>query len=177
MKYVVFLRGINVGGARKMKMSDLNDLCISLGLKNILTYIQSGNIILESNKIQDVLEREIELKISEQFGFEVVIISRKQQEYERLITANPYCNAQDFDISKCYVCILKQIPIDFKLQELENGVISEDKFTVMDQNIYIYYKDSYSNSKLNNNFFENKLKIKATTRNWNTILKMKEMLE
>lgn len=72
-KYIVLLRGINVSGKNKLPMAELRDLLNNLDFKNVETYIQSGNIILESNKTKSVICKLIKKKIFAQFGYDVPV--------------------------------------------------------------------------------------------------------
>src|SRR5690625_2933054 len=83
------LRGINVGGKRKILMADLKSLCEELGLKNVTTYIQSGNLIFNSDKPNSELENKLEKAITEKFGFDVPVIVRTEKELESSIRKNP----------------------------------------------------------------------------------------
>lgn len=176
IKYVSFLRGINVSGQKKIIMTDLITLYESLDFKNVKTYIQSGNVIFETDKkINDTkLARLIEDKITEQYNFNVPVIIRTIRELKNVILSNPYQQDKNIDMEKLYVTFLAKNPNATNLESLDNLNYLPDRFEFINKEIYIDCV-SYGNTKLSNNYFENKLKVGATTRNWNTLSKMIEI--
>jgi uncharacterized protein (DUF1697 family) len=104
---IAILRGINVGGKRKILMADLKSLCENLGWKNIVTYIQSGNLIFDSDKPNSELEINLEKAITEKFGFDVPVIVRTEKELETSINNNPFFD-EDTDIKQLHLTFLKE---------------------------------------------------------------------
>ncbi|MCB0749780.1 MAG: DUF1697 domain-containing protein, partial [Ignavibacteriae bacterium] len=86
---IAILRGINVGGKRKILMDDLKSMCEKLGLKNVKTYIQSGNLIFNSDRKNAELENDLEKAITGKFGFDVPVIVRTETELKNSISKNP----------------------------------------------------------------------------------------
>jgi len=174
MKYIVLLRGINVGGKKRIKMADLVEALEPLGFKNIRTYLQSGNVIFEYDSIDsDEIAKDIKEKISQTFGISVNIIIRTEDELENIIKSNPFVKDPDIEIDKLHVTFLKDLPdpeINLDLKRSEN-----EKFEVIGREIYLYLPNGYGRTKLTNNIFEKKLKTIATTRNWKTTNKLLEM--
>lgn len=177
-RYVSFLRGINVSGHKKVIMTDLIALFESLDFTNVKTYIQSGNVVFETDKkwTNTKLAKFIETKIAEQYNFDVPIIIRNLEELNNVILSNPYQDDKDVDSDKLYVTFLANNPNPTNLENLDNLNFLPDRFEIVNKEIYIDCV-SYGNTKLSNNFFENKLKVLATTRNWNTINKMIELVD
>jgi uncharacterized protein (DUF1697 family) len=89
-KKIAILRGINVGGKRRILMADLKLLFESFGLKNVVTYIQSGNVIFDSDQLNSELENLFEKGITEKFGFDVPVIVRSSKDLEKAIQKNPF---------------------------------------------------------------------------------------
>lgn len=177
-KYIAILRGINVGGKRKILMADLKQLFMKLKFNDITTYIQSGNIIFKTKNIEDnkKLTKLIEKSIVDNYGFEVPVIIRKFDEIENIIFKNPFIK-ENFaaDIERLHVTFLKNIPDKSKLEKIATYDFKPDKFEVIENNIFVFCSGKYSDSKLTNKFFENKLKVSATTRNWKTVQKLYEL--
>ena len=173
---IAILRGINVGGKRKILMADLKILMQDLGYENIQTYIQSGNLIFEAGEKQqnDQLAENIESAILKQFNFEVPVIVLSKNEIESAIANNPFYTAEA-DINKLHLTFLNKIPEQDKQEQLETVNYKPDQFKIMGKNVFLYCEGSYHKSKLTNDFFERKLKVKATTRNWKTVLKLWEL--
>lgn len=173
---IAILRGINVGGKRKILMADLKELADTLGYRNIQTYIQSGNLIFElDEKIENKeIAKNIELAIEKKFGLEVPVIVLSKDDIESAIAKNPFYKA-DADINKLHLTFLNEFPEKDKQEIAESFDFAPDKFKIIGQNAFVYCEDSYHKSKLTNDFFEKKLDVKATTRNWKTVLKLWEL--
>jgi len=175
IKYIAILRGINVGGKHKILMADLRLLIESLGFSNVKTYIQSGNLIFEAKKGLVILDMEllIENAILNQYGFVVPIIIRTTKELRQIFDSNLFI--KDNDITQLCVTFLKKKPsyedtIKTNLYKFDDG-----EFNIVNKEIFICFKGKYHKSKLTNNFFEKKLQVSATTRNWRTISKLVEL--
>ena len=175
--YISLLRGINVSGQKKILMKDLKELYESLGFKNVQTYIQSGNVLFQYKKEPaSKLSAKIEKAIEAHYGFQVHVQNLTISEWNAVIAANPFITKQPV-VEKLYVAFLNTSPEAARLDTLNAMDMSPDKFVVKDKAIYTAYGDSYGTSKMHNNFFESKLRIMATTRNWKTTLKLKELAE
>ena len=173
-KYISILRGINVGGKRKILMADLKSLYENLGFKGITTYIQSGNVVFESdnNQSQKEIGLNIEQAIKTSYDFDVPVIVRTVQEFENIITNNPFLKNKVVDIERLHLTYLAEIPAPEKIENLKGLDFQQDKFEIISNNVFIYCSGKYSDSKLGNNFLEAKLKTTATTRNWKTVNKL-----
>ncbi len=158
-------------------MADLIDIYEKLGFSNVITYIQSGNIIFDSNKKEDQKElgQRIEQAINKAYDFDVPVIVRTVQEIENTLAINPFFKKQEVDIERLHLTFLADIPSLEKLEKLKNTDFPSDKFKIIGNNVFIYCSGKYSDSKLTNKFFESKLKITATTRNWKTVIKLNEI--
>ena len=173
-KKIAILRGINVGGKRKILMADLKALCQKLGWINVVTYIQSGNLIFDSEKQNSQLENTLEKAISSRYGFDVPVIIRNADELQTSIGNNSFA-AGDTDITKLHLTFLKEKPSEENVEKIKTYNYEPDKFEIEEKHVFIYCAGKYHQTKLTNNFFENKLKVGATTRNWKTILKLQEL--
>jgi len=168
-KYIAILRGINVSGKNKLPMKELRELLSNMGYQNVQTYIQSGNVILESEKESKVISVEIHEGIQYQFGYDVPVILRTQDEWRKTIEKNPYPTDQEKIV---YFTFLDRTPEN---TDIEVNGVKEDEFTIIDDVVYIYCLGGYGKSKLSNNLFEKKLKVTATTRNLRTTMKLLEL--
>ena len=168
--YISILRGINVSGHKKIKMDELRKLFEDLNFKNVKTYIQSGNVIFEDKTTSHKeLGKRIEKKIFENFGFQVPVIVKDKNELVNLIKNNPFLNGRKEDISKLHVTFLSDEPEQALVDKIAAADYKPDEFKLSADKIYLFCPNGYGNTKLSNNFFENKLKVVATTRNWKTI--------
>ncbi|RTE55442.1 DUF1697 domain-containing protein [Arenibacter aquaticus] len=173
-KKIAILRGINVGGKRKILMADLKSLCGKLGLENVKTYIQSGNLIFNSDRKNAELENDLEKAITEIFGFDVPIIVRTGKELETTISNSPFLD-KDVDINHLHLTFLKEKPNKENIERTLAYDYGPDKFKIDNKDVFIFCAGKYHQSKLTNNFFEKHLKVGATTRNWKTVLKLSEL--
>ncbi len=176
--YISMLRGINVSGSKKIKMVELKALYEKLKFKEVQTFIQSGNVIFKSKKSEAAIIKTIYDGLKKEWNYDVTIILKTPDEIQKIISNNPYLKEQDADIKKLYVTFLEKLPTNDSLDVLKEFPSGKDQFAVIGKEIYVFYDESLSNSKIHNNFFERKLKVGATTRNWNSLNRMlKKALE
>ncbi len=170
------LRGINVSGQKKIIMADLKVLYEGLGFDNVMTYIQSGNVIFHSKtKSIAVLSKKIAGAIEEQYGFTVPITIRTRDKLKKLISGNPFMTRHNVDISKLYVTFLGTRPTASQIISVESVDSKGDECSFSGSEIFLYCPGGYGKTRLNNNYFEARLKQPATTRNWKTVNTLYEM--
>lgn len=174
MKKIAILRGINVGGHRKLKMADLRELFSRIGFSDVSTYIQSGNVAFNSNAENSTVGRKIDNAIFEHFGYDVPVVVRSADELDAVVENNPFLVSND-DTSRLHVVFLKEEPVADNITHTESYDHSPDKFIIDGRHVYLYIEGAFHKTKLSNGFFESKLKVGATTRNWKTVLKLQEM--
>lgn len=168
--YISMLRGINVSGQKLIKMDALRTLVESLGFHNVTTYIQSGNIIFQSEHLNtDSITLTIKSGIADFFGFDVQVMVLDTEYLKLVAEGNPFVNASTEDTSSLYVSFLSKQPSETLVEKIKSGNYGVDEFIISDKVIYLSCPKGHGNSKLSNNFFENKLKVTATTRNWRTV--------
>lgn len=174
--YISLLRGINVSGQKKILMTDLKSLYESLGFTNVRTYIQSGNVIFDSNDrfTNKTISKKIERKIIDKYGFEVSVFVKATKEFEAVNALYPFSEIYDLNPKKTFVTLLNETPSERNIRVLQSIDLLPDEYLIFDKVIFWYCVDSYT-SKLSNNFFENKLKVVGTTRNWTTMNKLAEI--
>lgn len=169
-KYISILRGINVSGSKMIKMEALRKLYEDLKFKNVKTYIQSGNVVFEDKAANSkVLEQRIKKKILDVFGFDVPVMVKETSELIVVLKNNPFVNKRNEDVTKLHVTFLSDEPDETLLAKIREKQYDPDEYIISGTAIYLFCPNGYGNTKLNNNFFENKLKVTATTRNWKTV--------
>ena len=175
MNWVCILRGINVSGYNKIPMPALKAMFGKLGFGNVSTYIQSGNVMFEDGKglATDELVKMISAGIAEQFGFTVPVIVRTGEEMERIAAGNPFLKEDGIDAEKLHVTFLAETPSPAALEAISKYDYSPDRFIIAGREVYLYCPGGYGNTRLSNSFFESKLKVTATTRNWRTVLRLR----
>ncbi len=170
VKYISILRGINVGGKNKILMNDLKNLYITQGFQHVVTYIQSGNIIFETENQEDTknISARIEKMIADKYGFNVPTLVLTAAEMKNAAEQNPFLTQKNIDTSTLFVTFLSEKPNFLLIEKMKLLDFGADKFEIIDKCVFLCCSD-YGKTKLSNNFFEFKLKVTATTRNWKTI--------
>jgi uncharacterized protein (DUF1697 family) len=170
-KYVAFLRAINVGGHSIIRMADLKQMFESAGLDNVQTYIQSGNVIFESDeKDSDILEKRIEGQLEENTGSKVQVFVRKMQEVQSIASQAPFTAT---DGETAYVAFLSQKSDKNAEQALLALKSGADDFAIKGREIYVLRRDR-EKSVFSTNFLERILRMPTTTRNLMVIKKIAE---
>jgi len=173
--YISILRGINVGG-KILKMAGLKTMAESLGFKNVSTYIQSGNLLFQyRSEKPELLEKIIRERIKTDFNLEISTIVLTPEKLGRIIHANPFKDDPTKDSSFMHVTFLRSKQEYYDKDSIHAKKTGKEEIVFTDDAVYLYCPHGYGTSKLNNNLFENKLKVSATTRNWNTTLKLLEL--
>ena len=168
------IRGINIG-AKKVKMKKLKELYVSLDFKDVKTYIQSGNVVFKSQYLDLSYLRElIENKIGKVFGFDVKVLIRTNNDLKKVIEENPF---KKEDFKHLYITFLSDVPSKNLIKNLNRNLEvnmknKSDKFYISKKKIYLFLPEGYGRTKLNNNFFEKKLGVFATTRNLRSVNKL-----
>jgi uncharacterized protein (DUF1697 family) len=161
--YVALLRGINVGGARKVPMSDLRTLFETLGHRDVRTYIQSGNVVFTAKAGAPARVRgAIEKSIAGELGFDVTVLLRTPAELAATLKRNPFG-------AEAYVTFLDDRADPKRVNQINASLYTPDEFMVDGCEIFLRCPNGYGRTKINNTFFERKLATKATTRNWKTV--------
>ncbi len=176
--YISILRGINVGGQKSVKMDALREVFEKLGFKNVLTYVQSGNIIFHYRSEEPrAIEQKIQKQIKSVFGFDVPVIVLTLRTLKRIIDSNPFHEDQEKEKSFLHCTFLGSAPENYDLENILSKKTGQEEIVFTNEAVYLYCPHGYGKTKLNNNFLENKLQVSATTRNWKTTLKLLELAQ
>jgi uncharacterized protein (DUF1697 family) len=175
--YIAILRGINVSGRNKILMADLKALFEGMGFLDIKTYIQSGNVIFKSKEqyTESSLEDLLQQAIRKKYGFDVPVLVRDSAALEKIISQNPFLKEKDLDQEKLHVTFLAGRPEQEAIEKIKAVDFLPDRFKYIGREIYLHCPERYGETKLSNSFFEKKLKVRATTRNWKTVNKLFEI--
>jgi uncharacterized protein (DUF1697 family) len=173
VRYIAFLRGINVGGRKIASMTDVKKVFESLSFENVRTYAQSGNVIFDCERAETTkMAMCVEEKLRKTFGFSTNVIIRTQRELESIIEKNPLIGRADIWPDKLYVTFLSATPDKTVASSLDIKPGKGEKFLIVGTEAYLYCPTGYARTTLNNAMFETKLKTAATTRNWKMINKL-----
>jgi uncharacterized protein (DUF1697 family) len=173
MTYIALLRGINVSGQKLIKMEELRKIFEDTGFKNVRTYIQSGNVIFDAPKTKnESLAAKIEEHLNKVFGYEVKVVVRTAAEVEEIVKNYPFGKVKDHDNCKIYVSFLEAEPDKNKAKELASLSSDGEMFHIKGVNVYLLCRKNFMDSLISKNIVEKTLKVKSTTRNWNTVNKL-----
>ena len=169
--YISMLRGINVSGQNIIKMTELKMLYESLHLINVTTYIQSGNIVFQSRSNDPLsISTSIEKAIVKSFGFPVTVVLRRPAEFRKVINRFPLLGTPNIDEGKLYVTFLKSRPTPALVKAIALvPAKTSDVYEIGGSEIYVYCANGYGKTLFSNSYFEKRLGVVATTRNWKTV--------
>jgi uncharacterized protein (DUF1697 family) len=175
---VSLFRGINVGGHHKVRMDELKKVHEALGFRNVVPYIQSGNVVFSSDDADVAqLEARIEESFEKAFGFHVEVAVRTSAEVGEVIARNPFQGQQDRQPQWVLVLFLTAYPDVIVQEALLKTPVEPEEIFIIGKEVYIYYPNSIGRSKLTMSWIEKKLKTSGTARNWNTILQLQQLLQ
>jgi uncharacterized protein (DUF1697 family) len=174
MIFIALIRGINVGGHKKVKMADVKTMCESMGLRDVRTHLQSGNVVFRTTKTDRArLAKELESAL----GVEAKIILRTADELRSAIAANPMTEEAERKPSGFIVTFLSDKPTATAMQSLRDAYSGPEKMQLHGAELYIEYGSGLGTSKLTNALIERKLGVAGTARNWNTVTKLLEIAD
>ena len=175
MRFIALLRGVNVGGNTKVNMAELRASCERLGYENVKTYINSGNVILDSTEADaGKIASQIQNTIRDDFGLVVSVMVRSMEELQQVLTNNPF-NGQFDNHKDMHVFFLADELPDEKLELLLAQHNDEQLIAVDGRTVYCLLRISVVDSTLGKGFLDRKLKVPATARNWRTVKTLAEM--
>ncbi|MDA0348791.1 MAG: DUF1697 domain-containing protein [Verrucomicrobia bacterium] len=166
-KFIALLRGINVSGKNKIRMVELKALFETLGYEEVTTYLQSGNVVFNAKKKPN--SSQIEKTIFDQLGPTVPVLILSQSQLDQVFSNNPFLTKGSTDPAHCYVTFLWEARSEKETQAIASPANETGSFECRDALVYVICPDGYGKTKINNQFFEKKLKVIATTRNWKTV--------
>jgi uncharacterized protein (DUF1697 family) len=174
-RYVALLRSVNLGGHGRLAMNELRDSFAKLGYSDVVTYIQSGNVLFDarSRSEADVVTA-IEERLDQDFGEAPAVILRTVPELLRIGGASPFAK-KGADPARHHVTFLAERPAKKAVTELVLPPSGRDELVVDGLEVYVHTPDGYSKSKLTGTLLERRLGVLSTTRNWNTVTKLCEL--
>ena len=175
MIYAALLRAVNVGG-RSLTMADLKALAIELGFGNPRTLLQSGNIVFEGGerKPQEI-ERALEEGLAKKLGLSTEFMVRTLAELDAAIKANPFPDEAKNDPGHLLVVFLKDAPKADAVKALQEAIPGREVVKPGEKHVYMSYPDGIGRSKVTMPFIEKRLSTRGTGRNWNTVIKLRDL--
>ena len=175
--HVVLLRGINLGGRNKLPMKDLARMLTELGCQDVTTYIQSGNAVVTMDEaLAAALPGRLAECIQEQAGLRVPVVVRTREAFATVVRDNPYL-AAGADPQALHVMFLADQPSPEEVAALDPNRSPPDAYLVRGREIYLHCPQGVADTRLTNAYFDARLKTVSTSRNWRTVLKLRDMAD
>lgn len=172
-KYIVLLRGVMPKGKNRVPMAQLRDVLSANGFQNVQTYIQSGNVILDTPLTPEEVAEKVNRLIKENIGADLKIVVRTNEQLKRVLSGNPFTNGED--ISRVFFVFFASRPSRQEAVNLMDEDYGSEKLVIDSDAAYMYIPGSAARSRLSNVALEKKLGVAATTRNYNTLRKLIEL--
>lgn len=173
---IAFLRGINLGGQRRVPMGQLRDVLEQAGYEEVQTLLQSGNVVLSAGVDPRALERKLAKTLSGEFGFEIQVIVRTRDELAEIVQRDPFAGEAD-DPARYQVSLLSAEPDPKGVQGLEAAVVSPERVIVSGREVYAWHPGGVGRSKLAKLINDRQLGVGVTARNWRTLTRLLEMAD
>ena len=177
--WIALLRGVNVGGKNKLPMKALAAELATLGLSDIRTYIQSGNVIFRSpdTRVAAILAAEISAAIKTKFGFEPHVIVISAKELADSVTANPFPElSPNADGKALHFFFLLEAPRNFDQDRLAAVRRQSERWQIEGRVLYLHTPEGFGNSKLAAQI-ERILGVTSTARNWSTVCALLDLVK
>lgn len=173
MRYAALLRGINVGGNKKIAMAELRPMVESLGFTDARTLLQSGNVVFTARtQPMAKLERTLESATEKNLGVQCSYLVRDAAEWKGIIAANPFPKMAASNPSRLALTVCREKPDGAALKALRADIRGAEDFKAVGRELYVWYPEGMGESKLALALSRNRLGTICTARNWNTVLKI-----
>jgi uncharacterized protein (DUF1697 family) len=178
MRHIALLRAVNLAGYNKISMADLKSLLVGLGFKDAQTLLQSGNVVFSGgSKTTAALEQALERAAATKLGLETDFFVRTAKDWQAIIDANPFPREATDDPSHLLAVITKDAVDPANVTALQKAIVGREVVRAKGKCLYIVFPDGIGRSKLTNAVFGKKLGTRSTARNWNTVLKLRALVE
>ena len=173
MLFIAFIRGINVGGKKKLRMDDLRTLCETIGLAGAKTVLQSGNLVFNTTRSdRKRLAGDIEKGIRESAGIQATVILRTAAELQQAVERNPFPSEAQSDPGHLLIVLLDGKPTAAAEADLRKSYTGPETMHLIGQELFIHYSQGIGDSKLTLTLIERTLGVAGTARNWNTVQRL-----
>jgi uncharacterized protein (DUF1697 family) len=174
-RYALLLRGVNVGTKNTLPMAELKKMLVSVGCADVQTYVQSGNAVFATKRPTAALMAGIEAALSKYMGRAIATTLRTRAELAGVVAARPFGALAD-DHARLCVTFPSHVPTPAEIAPLEAHDFGQELFLVSGKEIYTWHPNGQGRSALAATLAKLRLRGAVTTRNWNTVLKLLEML-
>jgi uncharacterized protein (DUF1697 family) len=175
---IALIRGINVGSTRSLPMQRLRELCDQVGLRQVRTHIQSGNVLFEADrrKLASV-PKDLESAIEKDRGFRPTVVVRTRDELAATIKANPFAARARDEPSKLLIMFLREKAAAGAAERLDEVKRGQEEMRLVGRELFIDFPIGIGKSKLSLAAVEKALGVAATSRNWNTTVTLLELAD
>jgi uncharacterized protein (DUF1697 family) len=169
--HVALLRGINVGGHRKVPMAQLREVLGAAGFEDVATYVQSGNVVFKAPR---ATAKAIEHRLEEVFGLKLAVVLRTRAELASVASHNPF-RKSEANPKFLHVVFLDRKPAARAVERIDPDRSPGDRFSLHGRELFLDYANGAGRTKLTLDYLERRLGVRGTARNWNTVLKLVEL--
>lgn len=174
-RMVALLRAVNVGG-RKLPMAELRALCAELGWEEVATYIQSGNVVFATAGKPEAIEEALEQAITKGFGFDVPVVVRTAAQWAEYPAGNPFPRAARDEPNRLMLLLSKSPPAPGAEDLIQARATAGEIAKRAGDALWIHFPEGAGASKLTPSLIDRAIGSPATSRNHNTVMRLKEML-
>lgn len=178
-RQVVLLRGINLGPTNRVPMPALRDALSAAGFENVRTYVQSGNVVLDSHEAPDALAERVRALVNDEFGLDIAVVVRTRDELAEVVKSNPLKDVAS-EPKRYQVSFLSGEPSPELAEKLDRLATEEERVAVIGREIYAWHPAGVARSKLWNGLASKGglgPGLTATARNWTTVTTLLEMAD
>jgi uncharacterized protein (DUF1697 family) len=168
MRHIVLLRGINIGPHNRVAMPKLRAALTEAGFDEVRTYVQSGNIVLESRKAAATVAKDCRRVIAEEFGLDIDVVTRTRDELAEIVRRNPLGDVAS-EPKRYQVTFLSEKADPKVIEKLAGAAAGEERMVAVGREIYAWHPDGVARSKLWSGLAGKGLGVTATSRNWTTV--------
>jgi uncharacterized protein (DUF1697 family) len=174
--HIALLRGVNLGGSRKVAMADLRAMLTDMGYADVQSLLQSGNVVFRCRaKSSADLERRLEKECEARLGLSSDFHVRTVRDWESIVADNPFPAEALADPAHLLVLFLKDAPRAPAVDALEAAITGRERVRAVGRQAYLVYPDGVGRSRLTTALLDKHLGGRGTARNWNTVLKLAAM--
>ena len=174
--HIGLLRAVNLPGHNKIGMADLRALLTALGMQDVRSLLQSGNVVFRNGvHTAAQLERLLEQAAAKRFGLETDFFVRTTADWKTMIAGNPFPEEAERDPGHLLVMFLREAPKPEDVTALQKAITGREVVRTKGRHAYVVYPDGIGRSRLTNALIERKLGTRGTGRNWNTVLKLRAL--
>jgi uncharacterized protein (DUF1697 family) len=176
--YIALLRGVNLQSHNRIKMDALRTVCESIKLRDVQTYIQSGNIVFRTPETNEAkLAARIERAIESEFQCRTPVILRTTSQWKEAIARNPFAARSGIEPNRLLVTFLAADPGHEAREKARAIPAAPEELHIFERELYTYFPNGMARPKLSMAAVERALKVTGSGRNWNSVVKLLEMAE